>query len=78
MTPRILLPSVLLAATLASGLAACAGTPREPRPTYQQELDQLMAECRERGGILAPIPGATTGRPQTENVCEIRGATRLN
>ena len=79
MTARILLSSVLLAATLSTGLAACASGPREPRPTYMQELDQLAAECRERGGILAPIAGSTTGRPQTDNVCEIRGgASRLN
>ena len=79
MTARILPASLLLAATLASSLAACAGTPREPRSTYQQELDRLVAECHERGGILVPVPRATTGRPQTENVCEIRGgASRLN
>lgn len=73
MTARILLPSLLLAASL----AACAGTPRS-HPTYGQELDRLTADCRERGGILAPIPGATSGRPQTDFACEIRGgASRL-
>lgn len=68
MTARILLPSLLLAASL----AACAGSPRS-NPSFGEELDQLTADCRERGGILAPIPGATTGRPQTDYVCEIRG-----
>ncbi|WP_298158241.1 hypothetical protein [Brevundimonas sp.] len=74
MTARILLPSLLLAAAL----AACAGTPRSS-PTYGQELDQLTADCTARGGILSPISGAQTGRPQTDFACEIRGgASRLN
>ena len=73
MTARILLSSLLLAASL----SACAGTSR-PQPTYGQELDQLTADCRERGGILSPISGAQTGRPQTDFACEIRGgASRL-
>lgn len=68
MTARILLSSLLLAASL----SACAtGSGRQP--TYGQELDQLTADCRERGGILAPVSGATSGRPQTDYVCEIRG-----
>ena len=70
MTARILLSTLVLAASL----TACAGTPRS-NPTYGQELDRLTAECRERGGILAPIPGATSGRPQTDYACEIRGGT---
>ncbi|WP_428151060.1 hypothetical protein [Brevundimonas sp.] len=72
MTARILLSSLVLAASL----AACAGTPRSS-PTYGQELDQLTDDCAERGGILSPISGAQTGRPQTDYACEIRGATRL-
>ena len=73
MTARILLSSLLLAAAL----AACAGTPRSI-PTYGEELDQLTADCTARGGILSPIPGAQTGRPQTDYACEIRGgASRL-
>ena len=72
MTARILLSSLLLAASL----GACAST--GSHPTYGQELDQLTADCRERGGILSPIPGAQTGRPQTDFACEIRGgASRL-
>ena len=75
MTARILVSSLLLASTL--GVAACAST-TGPHPTYGQELDRLAADCRERGGILAPIPGAQSGRPQNDNVCEIRGqASRL-
>ena len=73
MTARILLSSLLLAAAL----SACATTPGS-RPTYGQELDRLTADCRERGGILSPISGAQTGRPQTDYACEIRGgASRL-
>lgn len=73
MTARILLSSLVLAASL----AACAGTPRS-HPTYGQELDQLTEDCAERGGILSPIPGSQTGRPQTDYACEIRGgASRL-
>ncbi len=68
MTARILFSSLLLAASL----SACAGTGRT-HPTYGQELEQLTADCREREGILSPIPGATTGRPQTDYACEIRG-----
>lgn len=70
MTPRILPSSILLAAAL--GLGACASS-GEPRLNYQGELDKLTADCTARDGILAPIPGAQTGRPQTEYVCEIRG-----
>jgi len=72
MTARILLSSLALAASL----GACASTGSQP--TYGQELDQLTADCRERGGILSPISGAQTGRPQTDFACEIRGgASRL-
>lgn len=78
MTSRMLTSGLLLAATSLT-LAACASTGREPRASYQSELEQLAADCRARGGILAPIPGAYTGRPQTENVCEIRsGGGRLS
>lgn len=56
-------------------LAACAST--HPLPTYQQEMDKLDAECRERGGIISPT-GRQTGRPQTDYVCKITGAaTRI-
>lgn len=70
MTARILLSTLILAASL----TACAGTPRS-HPSFGEELDQLTADCRDRGGILSPIPGATSGRPQTDYVCEIRGGT---
>lgn len=76
MTVRILISSTVLVAALA--LSACA-TPREPFPSYGEQLDTLRQACAARGGILTPIAGATTGRPQTDNACEIRGgASRLN
>ncbi|MET4683931.1 hypothetical protein [Brevundimonas faecalis] len=70
---------LILAAALVTPLAlgACAGSGK-PLPTYQQEMDQLDADCVARGGILSPT-GAQTGRPQTEYVCKIAGgASRLN
>ncbi|AYG94441.1 hypothetical protein D8I30_04010 [Brevundimonas naejangsanensis] len=67
--------AVIIAFAAPLGLTACA-TGRTP-PTYQQELDQLQAECTARGGILAPT-GHETGRPQTEFVCKITGgASRI-
>ncbi len=75
MTARILLSSLVLASTL--GVAACAST-SGPHPSYTEELDRLTDDCRERGGILSPIPGATTGRVQTDYACQINGgATRI-
>lgn len=59
---------------LALAVCACAGASREGRPpTFDEELRQLRAECAERGGILTPIPGSYTGRPRSDNACEIRG-----
>lgn len=74
MTVRIVLSSLVLGAALA--VSACASGPRS-NPTYGEELDQLTADCTQRGGILSPISGAQSGRPQTDYACEIRGASRL-
>ncbi|WGM32540.1 hypothetical protein [Brevundimonas sp. NIBR11] len=74
MTARILFSSIVLGAALAA--SACASGPRS-HSTYSEELAQLTADCRAREGILSPVGGGTTGRPQTDYVCEIRGATRL-
>lgn len=58
-------------------LGACAGAPGAGGDTYSTQLDRLAADCRERGGILAPT-GTQSGRPQTDNVCKISGgASRL-
>lgn len=53
-------------------LAACATSTGPSR--YQQELDAYAAECRERGGILQPIPGVATGEARADHACVIRGA----
>lgn len=75
MTARVLLSSLVLGAALA--MAACATSPG-PANSYSQELERLTADCAERGGILSPVPGAASGRPQTDYVCEIRGgASRI-
>ena len=61
-------------ATLA--LAGCA-TPASPSES-RLELEAYAAECRERGGIIQPIPGAYSGRPRADYACVISGqASRL-
>ncbi|MGW8706322.1 hypothetical protein ACWGLL_12895 [Brevundimonas sp. NPDC055814] len=68
---------LFLAAVIAAPLALVACASGRPLPTYQQEMDQLEAECRDRGGILSPT-GLQTGRPQTDYVCKITGgASRI-
>ncbi|RZJ40748.1 MAG: hypothetical protein EON87_17505 [Brevundimonas sp.] len=57
---------------LGLALAACSTTPGTDR--YGSELQRLADDCQARGGILAPT-GAQSGRPQQDNVCEIRGGT---
>lgn len=67
--------TVFAPVVLILGLAACASTGTS---RYSEELRQLDADCRARGGILAPTGGPTTGRPQTDNVCKITGgASRI-
>ncbi|MGZ9100010.1 MAG: hypothetical protein ACXW3O_09925 [Brevundimonas sp.] len=69
-------PLILAApAALLLALAACAPTTGMSR--YETELRQLSENCEARGGILSPT-GQHTGRPQTDNVCQITGgASRL-
>lgn len=63
-------PAVLILA-----LSACASSTGTGR--YENELDKLVADCQARGGILAPT-GQQSGRPQNDNVCELRnGGGRL-
>ena len=59
-----------------AALVACAGV-AEPGQ-YSRDFERLAAECRDRGGMLTPIPGSQTGRPQTDYACEIHGASRLD
>lgn len=49
-------------------LVGCA-TPLPGEPERETDRQRLARECRERGGILQPTPGAVTGRPETENYC---------
>lgn len=67
------------ALALAIAASGCAAGSGRDLPTYTGELDRLADECRQRGGILVPIPGAATGRPQTDHACRITGgASRLD
>ncbi len=63
---------VLTPLVLGLALSACSTTPREGG--YMTELERLSNDCTARGGILAPT-GTQSGRPQLDNVCEIRGQT---
>jgi hypothetical protein len=73
--PNRVLIATLVAASFSAGLSACAGGP--PQENYISRTEKLADECRARGGILAAT-GAQTGRPETDNVCNITGgATRL-
>lgn len=67
---RTLIAVVPLALGLA--LSACASGGASDNPSYATELDRLTESCRERGGILSPT-GSQSGRPQQDNVCQIRG-----
>ena len=66
--------TILLAA--AALLAGCATAPHETRTA---ELDRLIADCRERGGVLTPIPGGPrSGNEAANHTCEIPGgASRI-
>ncbi len=59
---------------LGLALSACSTTPGTDR--YGTELQRLADSCQARGGILTPT-GSQSGRPQQDNVCEIRGGTAL-
>lgn len=65
-------PFIAASTALVLALAGCASGATTSR--YQNDLDKLAQDCRDRGGILAPT-GQQSGRPQADNVCEIRGGT---
>lgn len=71
--------TVAVSVILAMAASACAPMAGRTYPTYAEELTRLTEACRARGGILTPIPGATSGRPQTDYACRITGgASRLD
>ncbi|MBU1346919.1 MAG: hypothetical protein KKA16_08190 [Alphaproteobacteria bacterium] len=77
MTARIVLSSA--AVVLALTASACATGPRDRSHSYTAQLDELTESCRARGGILIPIPGAVSGRPQADYACQISGgASRID
>lgn len=76
MIDRMMVPTAALALALA--LSACAAGPGRALPGYAERMDRLAADCSVRGGILTPIPGASTGRPETDYACRITGgASRI-
>lgn len=70
-------PLALTALAALTALGACATA--EPGPSYAEELSQLEADCRERGGVLTALPGAVGPTPATDFSCTIPGgASRLD
>jgi hypothetical protein len=63
--------TLILIAAGALAVSACT-TAGPPDDRYGRELQELADSCRARGGILAPT-GRQSGRPELDNVCEIRG-----
>lgn len=66
-------PTLFAFAVLGLTLASCASGGGISR--YESELQRLNADCEARGGILVPTGNLQSGRPQLENVCQIRGHT---
>jgi hypothetical protein len=55
----------------AATLAACASS----GASGPSEYETLSQECRANGGILKPIPGATSTNERANYACEIRDST---
>lgn len=66
--------SIVLAASLVTGLSACA-TAGEPS-RYRGDLDRLEADCKARDGLLTPT-GAVSGVPARDYACVIRGGSAI-
>jgi hypothetical protein len=64
--------TILLLLSLAT-VAGCASTPMEHRHRHGNDFDRLERECRDRGGMLVPIPGATSTEDSANYACEFRG-----
>jgi hypothetical protein len=67
--------TLILTTLAAASLAACAsnGPQTSSLGNYGQELAELQAQCNGRNGMLVPVPNATTGRPATDYVCDVKG-----
>jgi hypothetical protein len=61
-----------LIAFAALTLAGCASEGGAVSNSYSRDLAKLQSECDARGGVLAPVPYASTGRPQTDYYCDIK------
>ncbi len=70
------IPLILTASGLAMALGACASD-GAPTSRYASDMRALQDSCDARQGVLVPIPGATSGRPETDYACEIRAPSRI-
>ena len=69
--------TLILTVVLATAVSACAST-GQPTEGFGATTAELAAQCRERGGVLVPTGRPSTGRPQTDNACQINGgASRI-
>lgn len=69
-----MIPTTVSAVLAVAALTACASTGGE---TYQSEYSRLNASCQERGGMLTPSSGPSSGRPALDYQCDIRDGGRL-
>jgi hypothetical protein len=68
---------LILTVALAAAVSACAST-GQPTGGFGDTTAELAAKCRERGGILVATGRPSTGRPETDNACQINGgASRI-
>ena len=64
---------LLLAAGIPALLvAACAATPSARNLSYNEELEQLRAECTARGGILQAISDTITANARADYACRLQ------
>ena len=66
------MPRLALAAL---GLLALNGRAGAPNSRYAAEMERLETGCRDRGGILSPIPGARarSGSAAATHSCHVSG-----
>ena len=57
-----------------SGAVGCAAGPIQ----REDDLRTLTRECRERGGVLVPLPGQVSSNQRANYACQIHGgASRI-